>query len=51
MTGTVAWFLIPPLWEGDLESPFSRAHALAMAYTLLCGGMNGEDLLIASENK
>lgn len=28
MTGTVAWFLIPPLWEGDLESAFSRALAL-----------------------
>lgn len=24
MTGTVAWFVIPPLWEGGLESPFSR---------------------------
>lgn len=51
MTGTVAWFLIPSLWEGDLESPFSRAHTLGMAYTLLRGGMNGEDLLITSENK
>lgn len=35
MTGTVAWFLIPPFWEGDLESAFSRALALGMAYTLL----------------
>lgn len=51
MTGTVAWFLMPALREGDLESPFYCAHALGMAYTLLCGGLNGEDLLITSENK
>lgn len=51
MTGTVAWFLMPALREGDLESPFYRAHALGMAYTLLCGGLNREDLLITSENK
>lgn len=42
MTDTVAWFLMPALREGDLESPFYRAHALGMAYTLLCEGLNGE---------
>lgn len=38
MTGTLAWFLMSSLCEGDLENPFYCTPAPGMAYTLLRAG-------------
>lgn len=51
MTGTVAWFLMSPLcWR--LSKALSAALRLKVWPTCYCvRTLNGEDLLISSENK